>query len=73
MECDDGSRSFVEGRRWLRRWSMGLLATRGSCSKAIGRAFREAFIVYLFPAVTARWDSSNSSVSLAIGADALGT
>ena len=46
---------------------------RGESRKAIGRAFGKPVIVDLFPSVTARWDSSSSSASLAVGSDALGT
>ena len=45
---------------------------RGESLKAIGRVW-EAFIVHLFPGVTARLDSSSSPASLTVGADALGT
>src|SRR4029077_16071221 len=72
MECDDGSRlsSRVYGGR--EGGVMGSLATRG-VAQGDRASVWEAFIVDLFPAVTARWDSSTSSASLAIGADALGT
>jgi hypothetical protein len=51
---------------------MGSLAARG-VAQSDRAGVREAFIVDLFPGVTARWDSSSSSASLAVGADALGT
>src|SRR5258708_29316721 len=71
MECDDGSRlsSRVYGGR--EDGVMGSLAARG-VAQSDRASVREAFIVDLFPGVTARWDSSSSSASLAVGADALG-
>src|SRR6266403_1919806 len=46
---------------------------RGESLKVIGRAFGKPSSSIYFPGVTARWDSSSSSASLAVGADALGT
>ena len=46
---------------------------RGESLKAIGRAFGKPSSSIYFSGVTARWNSSGSSTSLAIGADALGT
>ena len=51
---------------------MGSLAARGVAQSDRAGVW-EAFIVDLFPGVTARWDSSSSSASLAVGSDALGT
>src|SRR5438034_7887486 len=72
MECDDGSRlsSRVHGGR--EDGVMGSLAARGVAQSDRAGVW-EAFIVDLFPGVAIRWDSSSSSASLAIGADALGT
>src|SRR6266850_612073 len=72
MECGDGSgiSSRVYGGR--EDGVMGSLAARGVAQSDRAGVW-EAFIVDLFPGVTARWDSSSSSASLAVGADALGT
>src|SRR6476620_2510478 len=72
MECDDGSRlsSRVYGGR--EDGVMGSLAARG-VAQSDRASIWEAFIVDLFPGVAIRWDSSSSSASLAIGADAFGT
>src|SRR4051794_39074478 len=70
MECDDGSRlsSRVYGGR--EDGVMGSLAARGVAQSDRTDVW-QAFIVYLFPAVSIRWNSSSSSESLAIGVDAL--
>jgi hypothetical protein len=44
---------------------------RGESLKAIGRAFGKPSSS-IFPGVAIRWNSSSSSTSIAIGADALG-
>src|SRR6478609_920196 len=46
---------------------------RGESLKAIGRAFGKPSSSIYFQVVAIRWDSSSSSASLAIGADAFGT
>ena len=46
---------------------------RGKSLKAIGRAFRQPVMtIDLFPACSARWDSSCGAASLETGIDALG-
>ena len=72
MECDDGSglSSRVYGGR--EDGVMGSLAAWG-VAQSDRAGVREAFIVDLFPGVAIRWDSTSSSASLAIGADAQGT
>ena len=51
---------------------MGSLAAR-RVAQSDRTGVWEAFVVDLFPGVTAWWDSSSPSASLAIGADAQGT
>ena len=71
MECGDGteiSSRFYSGRE---DGVMGSLATR-RVFEGDRAGVWEAVIVYLFPGVAIRWNSSSSSASLAIGADALG-
>src|SRR6478672_7483368 len=51
---------------------MGSLAARGVAQSDRAGVW-EAVIVDLFPGVAIRWDSSSSSASLAVGADAFGT
>ena len=46
---------------------------RGESLKAIGRAFGKPSSSIYFQVVAIRWDSSSSSASLAVGADAFGT
>src|SRR5262249_47117941 len=72
MECDDGSglSSRIYGGR--EDGVMGSLAAR-RVAQSDRAGVWEAFIVHLFPGVTAGWDSPSSPASLATGADARGT
>src|SRR6188768_41383 len=72
MECGDGS--GLSSRVYCCREDgvMGSLAARG-VAQGDRAGVWQAVIVHLFPGVTARWDSSSPSASLAFGADAQGT
>src|SRR5476651_779703 len=72
MECGDGS--VISSRVYNGREDgvMGSLAAR-RVAQGDWASVWQAVVVHLFPDLTARWNSSNPSASLAAGADALGT
>jgi hypothetical protein len=72
MECGDGSgiSSRVYGCR--EDGVMGSLAAWGVAQSDRASVW-QAVVVDLFPGVTVRWNSSSSSASFAVGADAVGT
>src|SRR5258706_2446720 len=72
MECGDGSGISSRVYNGREDGVMGSLAARG-VAQGDRAGVWQAVIVDLFPGVTARWDSSSSSASLAVGSDALGT
>ncbi len=72
MECGDGSGISSGVYNGREDGVMGSLAARG-VAQGDRAGVWQAVIVDLFPGVTARWDSSSSSASLAVGSDALGT
>src|SRR5258708_7499691 len=72
MECGDGSGISSRDYNGREDGVMGSLAARG-VAQGDRAGVWQAVIVDLFPGVTARWDSSSSSASLAVGSDALGT
>src|SRR6267378_6592324 len=72
MECGGGSGISSRVYNGREDGVMGSLAARG-VAQGDRAGVWQAVIVDLFPGVTARWDSSSSSASLAVGSDALGT
>src|SRR6476660_4560304 len=72
MECSDGSGISSRVYNGREDGVMGSLAARGVAQSDWAGVW-EAVIVDLFPGVAIRWDSSSSSASLAVGADAFGT
>src|SRR5450755_1931163 len=71
MECDDGS--GISPRVYGSREDgvMGSLAARG-VAQSDWAGFWQAIIIDLLPSSPARWHSTGSPASLAIGIDALG-
>src|SRR6478752_81429 len=72
MECSDGSGISSRVYNGREDGVMGSLAAR-RVAQSDWAGVWEAVIVDLFPGVAIRWDSSSSSASLAVGADAFGT
>src|SRR6476619_7299175 len=72
MECSDGSGISSRVYNGREDGVMGSLAAR-RVAEGDWAGVWEAVIVDLFPGVAIRWDSSSSSASLAVGADAFGT
>src|SRR5258708_38400592 len=72
MECSDGSGISSRVYNGREDGVMGSLAAR-RVAEGDWAGVWEAVIVDLFPGLTARWNSSIPSASLAVGADALGT
>src|ERR1700687_641144 len=72
MECGDGSGISSRVYNGREDGVMGSLAARG-IAQGDRAGVWQAVIVHLFPGVTARWNSSSSPASLAVGADAQGT
>src|SRR6476661_5004135 len=72
MECSDGSGISSRVYNGREDGVMGSLAARGVAQSDWAGVW-EAVIVDLFPGVAIRWDSSSSSASLAVGADAAET
>src|SRR5260370_28612957 len=72
MECSDGSGISSRVYNGREDGVMGSLAAR-RVAEGDWAGVWEAVIVDLFPGLTARWNSSIPSASLAGGADALGT
>src|SRR6185312_17542665 len=72
MECSDGSGISSRVYNGREDGVMGSLAAR-RVAEGDRAGVWEAVIVDLFPGVAIRWDSSSSSASLAVGADAFGT
>src|SRR6476659_10793675 len=72
MECSDGSGISSRVYNGREDGVMGSLAARGVAQSDRAGVW-EAIFVHLFPGVAIRRNSSSSSPSLAIGADALGT
>src|SRR5258706_10783239 len=72
MECSDGSGISSRVYNGREDGVMGWLAAR-RVAEGDWAGVWEAVIVDLFPGLTARWNSSIPSASLAVGADALGT
>src|SRR5664279_541484 len=72
MECVDGSGISSRVYNGREDGVVGSLAAR-RVAQGDWASVWEAVIVYLFPGVTARWDSSCPSASLAVGANAQGT
>src|SRR6478609_9703944 len=72
MECSDGSGISSRVYNGREDGVMGSLAAR-RVAQSDRAGVWEAVIVDLFPGVAIRCDSSSSSASLAVGADAFGT
>src|SRR5450432_822566 len=72
MECGDGSGISSRVYNGREDGVMGSLAAR-RVAQGDWASVWQAVVVHLFPDLTARWNSSNPSASLAAGADALGT
>src|SRR5258708_40000293 len=71
MECSDGSGISSRVYNGREDGVMGSLAAR-RVAEGDWAGDWEAVMVDLFPGLTARWNSSIPSASLAVGADALG-
>src|SRR5260370_1258078 len=72
MECSEGSGISSRVYNGREDGVMGSLAAR-RVAEGDWAGVWEAVIVDLFPGLTARWNSSIPSASLAVGADALGS
>src|SRR5438874_4281351 len=73
MECIVASPGYRRGFTAAEKTELWDRWQRGESLKAIGRAFGKPSSSIYFQVSPIRWDSSSSSASLAIGADAQGT